>query len=325
MKTHAVRFHVAGAPDVLRWEEVELSPPGPGEAQIRHTAIGLNYLDVYQRNGLYPLPMPACPGSEGVGVVEAVGPGVTEVVPGDRVAYGNAPPGAYAEQRNLPAHRLVMLPEDVPDETAAAMMLKGLTVQYLVRRTHRVQPGETILVHAAAGGVGLILCQWANALGATVIGTVGSPEKAAVAREHGCHHVLDYREGVFAAEVRKLTGGRGVRVVYDGVGKATFMESLDCLEPLGLMVSFGNASGAVPPFNPLLLSQKGSLFFTRPTLFTYVEKRSDLLAAADELFEVVRSGRVKVAVSHRFPLREAARAHEALESRTTTGSSILLP
>jgi NADPH:quinone reductase len=321
---HAIRFHETGGPEVLRWEAVEVGSPGPGEARVRQAAVGLNFIDTYYRSGLYPLPLPAVPGSEAAGVVTAVGPGVTEVKPGDRVAYAG-PVGAYAEERLVAAYRLVPLPDDVDDTVAAAAMLKGMTAQYLLRRTHRVEAGETILLHSAAGGVGLIAAQWARSLGATVIGTVSTDEKAELAREAGCDHiVVTSREG-FVARVKEITGGAGVRVVYDGVGKDTFEGSLDCLAPLGLMVSYGNASGAVPPISPLVLSQKGSLFLTRPTLMTYTAKREDLLATAEDLFSVIRTGSVKVRIAATYPLREAAAAQAALEARRTTGSTVLLP
>jgi NADPH:quinone reductase and related Zn-dependent oxidoreductases len=300
-------------------------PPGQGEVRIRHTAVGLNFIDTYHRSGLYPVPLPTVIGSEGAGVVEAVGPGVTDLKPGDRVAYGNAPIGSYAEVRNIPAGRLVKIPDGISDQQAASMMLKGMTAQYLLRRTYRVQKGETILVHAAAGGVGLILVQWAKHLGATVIGTVGSKDKAEIAKAHGCDHVILYRETKFVDEVKRITGGAGVSVVYDGVGKDTFMDSLDCLRPLGYMVYYGNASGAVPPFNLLTLAQKGSLYVTRPTLATYVAKREDLVATANDLFDVVKSGAVKIEINQTYPLKDAAQAHRDLESRKTTGTTVLLP
>ena len=324
--SRAIRVHEHGGPEVMRWEEVEVPPPKAGEVLVRHTAVGLNYIDTYHRSGLYPLPLPTSIGSEGAGVVEAVGSGVTGFAPGDRVAYGQAPPGAYAERRVVPADRLVKLPDAIDDRQAASMMLKGLTAQYLLRRTYRVQQGDTILVHAAAGGVGLILCQWAKRLGARVIGTAGSAEKAALAKAHGCDEVIDYRKTPgFAAEVKRLNGGGGLPVVYDGVGKDTFTESLDCLAPLGLMVSFGNASGAVPPFSIGVLAQKGSLFLTRPTLATYIQRREDLLANAAELFEVVSSGAVRIEVNQTYALKDAVQAHKDLEARKTTGSTVLLP
>lgn len=321
----AIRFHEKGGPEVLRLEDVTLGDPGPGEARVRHAAIGVNFVDTYFRTGLYPATLPSGLGTEGAGVVEAVGPGVTHVRPGDRVAYAGGPLGAYSEARVMPAGGLVKLPDGVDERTAAAMMLKGLTVQYLIRRTHRVARGETVLFHAAAGGVGLIACQWLKALGATVIATAGSDEKAALAKAHGADHVIVYTRESFPERVRELTGGRGVAVVYDSVGKATFLGSLDCLQPMGLMVTFGNASGPVQAVDLSLLTQKGSLFVTRPTLFTYIAKREDLEAMAAELFEVVRSGQVKIEIGRTFPLAEAARAHRELEARHTTGSSILLP
>jgi NADPH2:quinone reductase len=319
----AIRFHETGGPEVLRLEDVDVGAPAAGEARVRHTAIGVNFVDVYHRTGLYPLPLPSGIGVEGAGVVEEVGSGVSHVRPGDRVAY-NGPVGSYSEARLVPADRLVKLPEDVDDRTAAAALTKGLTVQALVRRTHAVRAGETVLWHAAAGGVGLIATQWLKALGATVIGTVGSDEKAEIARAHGCDHVIVYTREDFPSRVREITGGRGVPIVYDSVGKATFDGSLDCLAPLGLMVSFGNASGPVPPLDIGLLAKKGSLFLTRPTVFTYIARRDDLERGAAELFEVVRSGKVKVEIGRTWPLAEAAEAHRALEARETTGSLVLL-
>ena len=322
----AIRIHEHGGPEVLRWEEVEVGEPGPGQLRVRHGAVGLNYIDVYHRTGLYPLPsLPWTLGMEGAGQVEAVGEGVTEFKPGDRIAYASPPVGAYAEVRLMPADRVVALPDAIDDRTAAAMMLQGMTAQYLLRRTYRVQPGDAILLHAAAGGVGLIASQWARHLGATVIGTVGSEEKAELARAHGCHHTILYNRENFVERVREITGGQGVVVVYDSVGKDTFMGSLDCLRPLGMMVSFGNASGPVPPFEPGILAAKGSLFFTRPTLMTYTAQRADLLASAAELFEVVSSGAVRIEVRQTYPLAETARAHRDLEARQTTGSTVLLP
>jgi NADPH:quinone reductase len=320
-----IRFHEKGGPEVLRVEELEVGDPGPGQARVRHAAIGVNFIDCYHRSGLYPVPLPSGLGSEGSGTVEAVGGGVAHVKPGDRVAYAGGPAGAYAEVRIVPADRLVRLPEDIDHRRAAAMMLKGLTVQYLVRRTHRVKAGETVLWHAAAGGVGLIACQWLKALGATVIGTVGSDEKAEVARAHGADHVIVYTRESFPEKVRALTGGKGVPVVYDSVGKSTFMGSLDCLQPLGLMVSFGNASGPVQGLDLGVLSQKGSLYLTRPSLMTYSARREDLETMAAELFEVVRSGKVRVEIGKTFPLAEAAQAHRELEARRTTGATVLLP
>lgn len=319
--TKAMRVHKTGGPEVMQWEDVELPAPGKGEARIRHTAVGLNYVDTYQRSGLYPFPLPMTIGSEGAGIVEAVGPEVTEVKVGDRVAYGNAPPGAYAEARNLPAHRLVKLPAGITDQQAASMMLKGLTAWYLIRTTYPIKKGDTVLFHAAAGGVGLIFGQWAKHIGATVIGTVGSADKAKLAKAHGYDHIINYKEQDFAAEVKKLAPG-GLPVVYDGVGKDTWDGSLNCLQPRGLMVSFGNASGAVPPVNLGILSTKGSLYVTRPTLATHVAKREDLVRGANELFDVVSKGIVKIEVNQTYPLKDAAQAHRDLESRKTTGSTV---
>ncbi|MCE3001011.1 MAG: quinone oxidoreductase family protein [Betaproteobacteria bacterium] len=321
---HAIRIHQNGGPEQLRWEEVAVAEPGPGEVRVRNTAIGLNFIDTYHRSGLYPMPLPLTLGSEGAGVVEAVGPKVKEFKVGDRVAYAQ-PIGAYAEVLIRPVARLVKIPAGIQDETAAAMMLKGMTAWYLCRRTYRVKKGDTIVVHAAAGGVGQILCQWAKHLGATVIGTVGSDEKVALAKKAGCRHVVVMSREKLSERVKAITKGKGVPVVYDGVGKDTFTESLDCLAPLGLMASFGNASGAVPPVNIGILAQKGSLFLTRPTLVNYTSKREDLLTAARELFAVVKKGAVKITVNQRYPLREAAQAHRDLESRKTTGSTVLLP
>lgn len=323
--TRAVVIDRTGGPEVLEYRETPLSAPGPGEVTLAQEAVGLNYIDVYHRTGLYPVPsLPAVIGMEGAGVVEAVGEGVETLKPGDRVAYAGVL-GAYAQRRNMPAERLVPLPDGIGFDQAAAMMLQGMTAQYLTRRTYRVEAGDRVLLHAAAGGVGLIAAQWLNHLGATVIGTVGSEPKAELARAHGCHHVINYRTEDFVDRVRELTGGEGVDVVYDSVGKATFAGSLDCLRPLGMMVSFGNASGAVPPFEPGLLAQKGSLFFTRPTIMHYIASTEDLLRTAGDLFDVVRSGVVRIEVNQRYPLSEAGRAHRDLEARTTTGSSILLP
>ncbi len=324
--TRAIRIHEPGGPEALRWEEVEVGEPGDGQVRLAHNAVGLNYIDIYHRTGLYPLPeLPVTIGLEAAGTVEAVGPGVGELSPGDRVAYASPPVGAYAQARLMPADRVVKLPDGISDTQAAGMMLQGMTVHYLIRRTYRVQPGDTVLLHAAAGGIGLIACQWLKHLGATVIGTVGSEEKAALARAHGCDHTILYnREGV-SERVRELTGGDGVPVVYDSVGKDTFEGSLDSLAPLGMLVSFGNASGPVPPFEPGILAAKGSLFFTRPTLMTYTAKREDLVAAAEELFAVVASGAVKIEVNQTYPLAEAAQAHRDLEARKTTGSTVLLP
>jgi len=321
--THAIRFQKTGGPEVLSWEAVEVPAPGPGQARIRHTAVGLNFIDVYHRSGVYKVDLPSGLGTEAAGVVEAVGPGVTELQPGDRVAYAGGPLGAYSEARVMPADRLVKIPAGVTDQQAAAMMLKGLTTQYLVRRTHAVKAGETILVHAAAGGVGTLLCQWAKHLGATVIGTVGSDQKVETARAAGCDHVIVYTREDFVKRVADITGGRKVPVVYDGVGKDTFMPSLDCLAPLGLMVSFGNASGTVTGLDIGVLAAKGSLFLTRPTLFTYTAKREDLVAAAADLFDVVVKGAVKVGIHQTYPVQEAARAHADLVARKTTGATVL--
>ena len=320
----AIRIHEHGGPEVLRWDEIDPGQPGPGQALIRQTAAGLNFIDVYHRTGLYPVPaMPAVIGNEGAGVVEAIGDGVTDVAVGDRVAYAMSL-GSYAEQRVLDASRLVKVPDAITDHQAAAMMLKGCTVQYLIRRIYPVKPGDTILVHAAAGGVGLIACQWAKYLGATVIGTVGTDEKAELARAHGCDHPIVYTREDVVARVKEVTDGAGVPVVFDSVGKDTFAASLDCLQPRGLMVSYGNASGAVESFSPGLLAAKGSLFLTRPTLASYIATRDELDATADDLFSVVASGAVKVEVSQAFPLQDAAQAHRDLEARKTTGSTVLL-
>src|SRR5271163_1132090 len=315
-----VRIYETGGPEVLRYEDLEVGEPGEGQVRVRHTAVGVNFLDTYHRSGLYPLPLPSGLGSEAAGVVEAIGPGVTVVRPGDRVAYGGGPPGSYAEVRVLPASILVPIPDGVPDQTAAAVMLKGMTAQYLIRRTYPVKPGETVLFHAAAGGVGLIACQWLKAIGATVIGTVGSDEKSKVARAHGCDHVIISTREDIARRVREITGGLGVPVVFDSVGKDTFLASLDCLKPLGLLVSFGNASGKVTPFDMGILSQKGSLYLTRPTLATYTATRADLEATAREVFEVIREGKVKVEIRHTYPLDEAVQVHSDLEGRKTVGS-----
>ena len=324
--TKAIRIHAHGGPEVLVYEDVEVARPGAGEALVRHTAIGLNFLDVYFRTGLYPAPngLPLIPGNEAAGVVEEVGEGVTGLKPGDRVAYAG-PIGAYAEARVIAADRLVKLPDGIADDQAAGMMLKGMTAEYLLRRTFKVKPGDTILFHAAAGGVGLLVGQWAKHLGATVIGTASSPEKIALAKAHGFDHVINYATDDFAAAVADITGGKKCDVVYDSVGKDTFPASLDCLKPLGMFVSFGQSSGPIPPFNLALLSQKGSLFATRPTLFTYIAKRADLESAAQNLFEVVSKGIVRIEVNQRYALAEAGKAHGDLEGRRTTGTSVLLP
>lgn len=322
----AIRFHQTGGPEVLQWETIEVPAPGPGEVRVRHCAVGLNYIDVYHRTGLYPPgELPATPGLEGAGEIVAVGAEVAHLQPGDRVAYAGGPLGAYATERLIPAHRLVQLPDGINFEQAAAMMLQGMTAQYLLRRTYRVKPGDTILFHAAAGGVGTIACQWAKHLGATVIGTVGSREKAELARAHGCDHPILYKEEDFAERVRELTDGSGVAAVYDSVGKETFLKSLDCLQPMGILVSFGQSSGPVESFNPGLLAAKGSLYLTRPSLMVYTARREDLLESAAELFAVVQSGAVRIEINQRYPLAEAARAHADLEARRTTGSSLLIP
>ena len=320
---HAVRIHANGGPEVFRWEEIDVGAPGPGQVLLDQRAVGLNYIDVYHRTGLYPLAaFPAIIGMEGAGVVAAVGPGVSDVAVGDRVAYAGAP-GAYAEQRLIAADRLVKLPDDVSFEVAASVMLQGMTARYLLRETYRVSQSTVMLFHAAAGGVGLIACQWARALGATMIGTVGSPEKMELARAAGCTHVINYRTEDFVTRVRELTDGQGCDVVYDSIGKDTFPASLDCLKPKGLWVSFGNASGPVPPFDIGLLSAKGSLFATRPTVMSYTATRADLLANANELFDMIASGAIKPNISRTYPLRDVAEAHRDLESRATTGSIVL--
>ncbi|MCA9592416.1 MAG: quinone oxidoreductase [Myxococcales bacterium] len=322
---NAILVHETGGPEKLRYEPVEVGEPGPGQARVRHTAIGINYIDTYHRSGLYALPsLPHGIGMEAAGVVEAVGSGVADLRAGQRVAYGSGAPGAYAEARVMAADRLVPLPDDIDDVTAAAMMLKGMTAEYLIQRCFPVKRGQTVLWHAAAGGVGLIACQWLSSLGVTVIGTVGSDEKAELARAHGATHTIVYTKEEFPARVRELTGGRGVPVVFDSVGRSTFAGSLDCLEPLGMMVGFGNASGKPDPFDMGILAQKGSLYLTRPTLMTYTAKREDLLASANALFDVVRRGVVRIEVNQRWPLAEAEKAHRALEARETTGSSVLV-
>jgi NADPH:quinone reductase len=328
MKTNlinAIRFSQTGGPEVLHMEAVEVPPPGAGEVRIRHTAIGLNYIDTYHRSGLYKLPMPSGIGLEAAGIVEDVGQGVTALKVGDRVAYGTGTPGAYSEARNFPANRLVKLPDSISDETAAGMMLKGMTARYLLRATYVVKPGDTILMHAAAGGVGLILTQWAKALGARVIGTVGSANKVDVARAHGCDVVINSSVEDVVKRVRDETGGKGVPVVYDGVGQATVMTSLDCLQLRGLLVSFGNASGPVKDFDLGLLAAKGSLYVTRPTLFSYTATDEDFRATAQDLVDVVASGKVKVPVNQRYKLADASLAHRDLEARKTTGTTVLLP
>lgn len=314
-----------GGPEVMEYVDIEVGKPGPGEALIRQMACGLNYIDVYFRTGAYPQSLPAGLGVEGAGIVEAVGAGVTHIQPGDRVAYAGRPPGAYAQRRVLPADILVKLPGSISYDTAAAMMLQGLTVQYLLRRTCRLQGGETILFHAAAGGVGLIACQWARAIGVTMIGTVGSDEKAALAKAHGCVHTINYNKENFVERVKEITGGEGVPVVYDSIGKDTFFDSLDCLSPLGMMVSYGAASGPVPPFGLHELASRGSLFVTRPSLFNYIAKRDDLETMAAELFSMVESGKIRININQRYALQDVVQAHKDLESRKTTGSTILIP
>jgi NADPH2:quinone reductase len=320
----AIRVHTPGGPDAMALEDVELAPPGPDEVRVRHTAIGVNFIDTYHRSGLYKLPLPTGIGSEAAGVVEALGENVTRIKIGDRVAYVNVP-GSYSEAANIPEWRAVKLPESISDETAAASMLKGMTAQYLLKRTFSVQAGQTILVHAAAGGVGLILGQWAKHLGATVIGTVGAESKRELALANGCTHVFNSRTDDIPAKVKEITDGVGVPVVYDSIGKDTFMASLDCLQIRGLLVTFGNASGAVPPFEPHLLSPKGSLYVTRPTLLHYTRNREEMQETADDLFSVITAGAVNIAVHQRFPLDKARDAHEALHSRTTTGATVLIP
>ena len=325
MTSHAILIHETGGPDVMKWEEVEVGDPGPGEIRIRHGAVGLNYIDVYFRTGMYPATPPFTPGLEGAGAVEAVGEGVTEVAVGDRVAYAAPPAGAYSQVRLMPADRVVKLPDSISDEQGAAMMLQGMTVQYLLCRTYPVKAGDTILFHAAAGGVGLIACQWAKALGATVIGTVGTDAKAELARAHGCDHPIVYTRENFVERVKEITGGAGVPVVYDAVGKDTFAGSIDCLAPLGMMVSFGQASGKIADVDIGILGQKGSLFLTRPTLMTYTAKREDLVDSANALFGMVSSGKVKIEIEQRYALSDAAQAHRDLEGRKTTGSTIFTP
>ena len=324
--TKAIRIHHTGGPDVLTYEDTDLPAPAEGEVRIRHDAIGVNFIDTYHRSGLYPLPsLPATLGLEAAGVVTEVGAGVTVFKPGDRVAYASAPVGAYAEERNMPANRVIPLPDGISTHDAAGMMLRGLTAQFLLRRTYRVEPGDYVLVHAAAGGVGQLLCQWASALGATVIGTAGSEEKAGIARAHGAQHVILYAEESVPARVRDITDGQGVVVVYDGVGKATFIDSLDSLAPLGMMVSFGNASGPLEPFDPAELAKRGSLFFTRPSLLHYTANDIDLVEGAAELFDMVLKSKVMISIGQEYPLAAAAEAHRALEGRKTTGSTILIP
>lgn len=324
--TKAIRIHQPGGPEALSYEDVEVGEPGVGEVRLTQTAIGLNYIDVYHRSGLYPVPeLPWVLGMEAAGQVEAVGEGVTELKIGDRVAYASPPPGSYVEIRNMKADRLIKLPDGIGDRQAAAMMLQGMTAEYLIRRTYKVQKGDTVLFHAAAGGVGLIACQWLNHLGATVIGTVGSEQKAKLARANGCHHTINYRTDNVVEAVKVITGNKGVPVVYDSVGKDTFAASLECLSFRGMMVSFGNASGPVTAVEPAMLSQKGSLYLTRPTLMHYIASREDLVNSAMALFDVVKSGAVEISVNQTYPLAETAQAHRDLEARKTSGSTVLLP
>lgn len=322
---HAIRLHATGGPEVLRWEEISLPAPGPGEALVRHSAIGLNFIDIYFRSGLYPMALPGGLGLEGAGIVQAVGAGVSDLAPGDRVAYGTGPLGAYAQARIMPAQHLIKLPDGIDDQRAAAMMLQGMTARYLLRQTYCVQAGDVIVMHAAAGGVGLILCQWAKALGATVIGTVSTRAKADLARANGCDRVVIGTGQELIATVKEVTGGKGVPVVYDGIGKESFIASLDCLRPRGLMVSFGSASGAVPPVDMKELHSRGSLFLTRPSLFHYTQSRGELLENAEDLFDAVLSSKIKIQINQTYPLYEAAQAQIDLANRKTTGSTLLLP
>ena len=321
----AIRIYEQGPPEVMKWEDVELSPPGAGEIRMRHEVAGLNYIDTYHRAGVYKIPLPSGIGSEAAGVVEAVGDGVTEVKPGDRVCYASGTPlqpvASYSEARNVPAARVVKIPDGIKSETVAAMMLKGMTVSYLIKRTYKVKPGETVLFHAAAGGVGLIACQWLKALGVTTIGTAGSDEKCELAKTHGAHYCINYKKEDFVARVKDITGGKGVPVVYDGVGKDTFDKSLECLSMYGMMVSFGNASGPVPPVN-LAAQLKGHLFLTRPSLQPYSAARQDLVTLANDLFDVVKSGKVTIEINQHYPVKDAVQAHRDLESRKTTGSTV---
>ncbi|MEQ1516545.1 MAG: quinone oxidoreductase [Usitatibacteraceae bacterium] len=323
--TYAIRIHEQGGPEVMKWEEVSVGAPGPNEVRLKATSIGLNFIDTYHRSGLYKIPLPSILGREGAGVVEAVGGAVTDLKIGDRVAYAASPIGSYAEARLMPADKLVKIPTGVSDNQAASMMLKGMTAQYLVRRTFKVKPGDTILMHAAAGGVGSIICQWAKHLGATVIGTVGSADKATLAKTYGCDHVINYVEEDFVKRVLEITDGKKCNVVYDGVGKDTFLKSLDCTRPLGQVAVFGNASGAVPPFDLGQLAAKGSLFVTRPTLDTYTSTREDLVATANDLFDVVGRGIVKIDINQTYALKDAQQAHRDLEARKTTGSTVFIP
>jgi len=323
--THAIRIHTPGGPEVMSWDKLDVQPPGPGEVRVRHTAVGLNYIDTYHRSGAYKLPLPSGLGQEAAGVVEALGPGVTELKVGQRVAYGTGPIGAYCEMRNMPVDKLVPLPDGIADRDAAAMMLKGLTVQYLFRQIGKLKAGDTVLFHAAAGGVGLIACQWARAIGVKLIGTVSSDEKAALAKSHGCAETIVYTRENVIDRVKALTGGKGVPIVYDGVGKDVFPGVLDCLSPRGLWCLFGASSGPVPPLDLQLLAQKGSLWVTRPTLFNYANPRENMIAMANEMFELMRAGKIKAEVHQTFPLSKAADAHRALQGRQTTGATLLLP
>jgi NADPH2:quinone reductase len=320
----AVRYHKQGGPEVLQYEDVQVGDPGPGQVRIRHTAIGVNFVDTYQRSGLYPMQLPQVAGNEGAGVIEAVGANVADLKAGDRICYTGLP-GSYCETRLVPADRMVKLPQGISEEQAASMLLKGLTVHYLIFTTYPVKKGETVLWHAAAGGVGLIACQWLKALGVTTIGTAGSAEKLALAKAHGADHLINYTTENFVEKVKAITGGKGVPVVYDSVGKSTWEGSLDCLSPRGLIVSFGNASGAVPPVNLGILSTKGSLYVTRPTLATHIATRADLVERSNALFEIVKSGKVKIETTKKYKLADAAQAHRDLESRNTTGSAVLIP
>ena len=325
MIINAIRVHKQGGPEEMKWEQVELPNVKEGEVLIKHTAIGLNYIDTYHRSGLYPMPVPLTLGIEGAGIIEEVGENVNDLKVGNRVAYASPPTGSYAEAKVMPAARLVKIPDNISDEIAAAIMLKGMTVEYLVRRTYNVKAGQTVLFHAAAGGVGLIACQWLKAIGATTIGTVGSEEKAALAKANGCDHTILYRKENFVDKVKEITNGKGVPVVYDGIGKDTFVQGFDCLSPLGLMVIFGNASGNAPPLETGILAAKGSLYVTRPTLMTYSAKREELVDSAQQLFNMVGSGKINITINARYALKDAAQAHKDLESRKTTGSTLLMP
>ena len=325
MKTNAIRVHKQGGPEEMKWETVDLPKVKEDEVLIKHTSIGLNYIDTYHRSGLYPMPVPLTLGLEGAGIVEEIGENVNDLKAGDKVAYASPPIGSYAEEKVMPADRLVKIPDNISNEVAAAIMLKGMTVEYLVRRTYNVKAGQTVLFHAAAGGVGLIACQWLKAIGATTIGTVGSEEKAALAKANGCDHTILYRKENFVDKVKEITNGKGVPVVYDGIGKDTFVQGFDCLSPLGVMVIFGNASGNAPPLETGMLAAKGSLYVTRPTLMTYTAKREALVDSAQQLFNMVGSGKINITINARYALKDAAQAHKDLESRKTTGSTLLIP